>query len=221
MVALRIGYDPNFAPLTFTLDGRARGLIVDIIRGLLDGRDGAPEFAPVALSDHQAALESGRIEAIAFRGVTPRIAAKCTLSDDLMDTGAAWFAPSGRPFPGADGIKVGRVATPVKGPLYEPLRQAHPGLTLVQVQTYQESLAAVIEGRAEAAALNFHIGRYLARHDFPDRFIVPEQPDDPMTVALAVPLGDPANILPDFNRRLATANRTGEVADCTARWLDL
>lgn len=214
----RIGFEADFAPLTFVEDAEARGLVIEVLTLAFErtGQDAA--FIPVPLPDQENALDRGDIDAIAFKAVIPDRAGSLAFSAPIAHSGGAWFSTQaipagGRPDPGA------RVATPGAGPLLAPLRRDYPDLIYPEVDTYAESLSAVMDGAADCAALNFHVGRYLAGRDHPGRFVLPTAPFEELALALAVPKGTHATLLSDLDSVLSELRGSGALAELEARWI--
>lgn len=216
-VRLRVGYEADFAPLTFSEDGKARGLIIESLIRVFDVVRCVAEFVPVALPDQEKAISAGTIDAIAFKAATPERAASYDFSKPISTSGAAWFA-----FPGilsADRPSTGqRIATPRAGPLLAQLQREYSDLVYLDVATYAESLEAVVTGAADIAALNFHVGCYLANRDHPGRFNLPDVPFQKLLLALAVAKGTHASLLRDFDAALVELREDGSLEEIEKRW---
>lgn len=217
---LRVGYDADFAPLTFAEDSSVAGLVIDILN-LSFGRIGCvAEYVAVALPEQENAVTAGEIDAIAFKAVVPERAAAYDFSAPLTTSGAAWFNRTGMPC-GERPSAGSRIATPGAGPLLAQLQRDYPGLVYLDVDTYAESLDAVIGGTADCAALNFHVGCYLANRDHPGGFNLPDAPFQKLPLALAVAKGANASLLRDFDTALAALREDGSLDEIEARWVRL
>jgi ABC-type amino acid transport substrate-binding protein len=60
------------------------------------------------------------------------------------------------------------VVTPRTGPLAPFIQKTAPSINLVLTANYEESLAQLVNGQADAAALNFQVGEYLANKLYPN-----------------------------------------------------
>ncbi len=217
---LVFGYEPDFAPLTFADENGACGLIIDLLAQAFRGFGSTIDFVPVGLPRHEAALFAGEVDGLAFKAIIRERAGDFDFSAPLIDSGAAWFVLPGGP-PGEDHPPAhARLATPAKGPLIAQLRVDFPGSDFVAVETYAEALGSVAEGKADRAALNFHIGCYLARRDFPGRFELPVAPFHSLPIGFAVAKGTHADTLDKFNRALLEMWAAGGVAEIERRWLE-
>lgn len=214
---LRVGYEADFAPLTFTVDGSARGLVVELLNRVFDLVGCVADFVPVALPVQDKAVAEGEIDAIAFKAAIPERAASYDFSKPIMTSGAAWFSRDG--IPSGESPSAGsRIATPGAGPLLAQLRREYPDLVYLDVDTYAESLDAVIGGTADCAALNIHVGCYLANRDHTGRFILPDAPFQKLVLALAVAKGTHASLLRNFDAALAALGDDGSLDEIEKRW---
>ena len=217
---LRVGYEADFAPLTFTEDGSARGLVVESLNLVFDRIGCVADFVPVALPAQDKAVSDGEIDAIAFKAAIPERAATYDFSNPIMTSGAAWFGCVSIPF-GESPSAGSRIATPGAGPLLAQLRREYPSLVYLDVDTYAESLDAVIGGTADCAALNFHVGCYLANRDHAGRFNLPDAPFQELVLALAVAKDTHASLLRDFNATLAELGEDGSLREIELHWTSL
>lgn len=186
---LTIGYDPEFAPISFAGDsGRADGRAVRQLRSACETARLQCRFVPVALPDQEAFLADGKIDLIAVLAVTPQRLARFELSQPFLGTGAAWFAPGSigaGPFD--PDIATANIATPANGPLVRVVAERWPHLGIIAARDYRDALQRVIDGEASAAALNFDAGKHRCEELFPGRFALPQRPffDIPLAVACA------------------------------------
>jgi len=215
---VRIGYEADFAPLTFREDGDACGFVIEILTLIFARIGRTAEYIPVPLPDQEKALAAGTIDAIAFKAVIPERAAAYDFSAPITVSGAAWFArdgiiTDGCPSPGS------RIATPGAGPLLAQLRSRYPDFDYPAVGTYAEALDAVIDGAADCAALNFHVGRYLAERDHPGIFSLPEAPFQTLDLAMATAKDKDASMMRDFDRALAELGKDGTLRAVERRWI--
>ena len=68
---------------------------------------------------------------------------------------------------------------------------------------YDACFQAVLDGRADAAALNLDVGRERAERDYPGKFVLPKRPFLPVRMSLACRRSDSAQLLDKFNEGLA------------------
>ena len=216
---IRIAYEPDFLPLTCENDGAPEGLVIEILNLAFSRAGLEAAYVPLPLADHITALAADDVDAIAFKAITPGHDRGCDFSDPIIKTGAAWLAPTARPWTVADGVDRPRVATPATGPLVALIRDRFPELQIFETSSYDESLNAAATGEADVTALNYHIGVHLVRRGYKNALSIPGAPFDEMDAALAVAVDDPQNILPSFNRALAEFRSSGGIAKIEAAWL--
>ncbi len=219
MIGVRIAHDGDFPPLTFVEGGRSRGLVIDLAVDVLARAGYEPDFVAVKLADHETALRAGTADAVAFKAMVPRFAATYDQSSPLLTTGAAWFAPARNGLPEGGPPDGARVVTPASGPLVDLLKHDYPRVDLATVGTYAEALGSVVDGAADIAALNFHIGAYLARRDYPEAFAIPAAPFDRQPIAFCVLKGQNGELLDAFDTALRQALADGLGRRLERQWL--
>lgn len=112
------------------------------------------------------------------------------------------------------------IVTPGQGPLAAQIRRDYPQINLLTVESYDAALNAVLDGRADVAALNFQVGQQLVARKYSGKFALPEQPYTKLPFAFAVAKGRQGELLQAVDRSLAVLRQDGTV-DCVAeRWLD-
>ena len=68
----------------------------------------------------------------------------------------------------------------------------------------------------DAAALNHHVGRYIADRDFPGRFILPEEPFHALPLAMAFNHTVPEALIREINESLEMLQNSGSVQSLAA-----
>ncbi|MCC2096614.1 MAG: transporter substrate-binding domain-containing protein [Hyphomicrobiales bacterium] len=217
---IAVGYEPGFAPLTFRDEesGHAKGLFIEVLTAAFGRCSIEPEYIPADLAGQDGLVAEGRLDAVAMKAAIPERAAIYDFSDSVMSSGAAWFALDAQTMKAPP--RAGeRIATPLQGPLHAQLSRDFPEARIVSAGSYIEALKAVIDGDADRAALNFHIGHMLARRDFAGRFVLPDGPYQHMQLPVAFAKGRHEEIRLAFNRALDTMRADGELAAIEKRWL--
>lgn len=157
------------------------GLVIDALAPGVDAlrRAGADVgWVPLTLADQVPALTEGRVDLLAGLGVTADRRKRLVFGKPLVRTGGALFAGRGTSL-------VQRIVTPTSGPLREPVGAAFPDCTLLDAADYPDALSQVLAGRADAAALNLHVGTALAEREHPGLFELPQEPFSPIELAPA------------------------------------
>ena len=175
-----IGYNPTFEPFAWQENGQAKGQIIDKCRALLASTKWSVEFVPLGLKDMIAALHNGHVDALVGLAASPEREDKLLFSAPLVWTGGAWFSLKETVWPSDNALKASgqgkySVVTPGKGPLVAPIKEQFPELRLETCQNYEDALEMVLNGQADAAALNFQVGSRLAEKSFPDRITLPSK----------------------------------------------
>jgi polar amino acid transport system substrate-binding protein len=195
---LRAGYNRAFRPFAVEKNGAAAGLAIDRTRATLAGAGLAATFLPLDLPEMIDRLLAGDIDLLAGVGVSPARAGQLAFSRPLVATGGAWFPRADAGWPADGALRAGaggrlRVVTPAAGPLAAHIAARFPQLSLTTCSDYQAALSLVAGGEADAAALNFHVGRELIAGD--SRFAPPDDVFLGVDLAIAVPAGDPQGLL--------------------------
>ncbi len=139
-------------------------------------------------------------------------------SDPLLITGGALFvrAPNATP-ESLDALAGKIVVTPRTGPLATFICKAAPDVRLVLTENYEESLARLVGGEADAAALNPAGGNMAARL-YPGQVTEPRNMFTELPFAVAVSKGTGAQFLGRLNTGLAAIRADGSAAQISKRW---
>lgn len=173
---LRIGYDDPFPPFALSGPDGATGILIERVRALVTQAGLSCTFVPLPLDHAEAALLTGEVDALAFKAIVPERAATLAFSRPIMATGAALFALLDSPLAAHGDITrcAGEcIATPRKGPLAQLVGAQCPQARVLLTEGYEASLRAVLDGAADAAALNVHAGAHWADTRFAGRFRTP------------------------------------------------
>ncbi len=173
-----IGYQADFSPFMFD-DGGPRGLVVDRLSPLIALETAEVQWVPLTLTAQLDALRSGEVDVLAALGVTAVREEELVFGPNLVRTGGALFRMRGASGPPR------RIATPSAGPLSIAAGEAFAPAEVMLVADYPAALDAVVDGSADAAALNVHVGEEIARRHHPRRFAAPDQPFASLALAPA------------------------------------
>lgn len=189
---LRIGFDNPLPPFAWLEGGRPEGLLIDRVAAIVAASGFAADYVALPLERSEEALLAGEVDLLAFKAIVPHRLDSLAFSRPIQSTGAALFALRGSPVAGCgDPAACGgrAIATPRMGPLANLLVQRCPDCRVVLTEGYGESLQAVIDGAADAAALNVHVGAHWAHDVFPGRFAPPLSQFAHLELAVAVARG--------------------------------
>jgi polar amino acid transport system substrate-binding protein len=179
------------------------------------------ELVPVPLEQMELALRDGRA-AVAFpMAVTPERRETFDFSETLLMTGGALYVRAPEPTPVSLRALAGKaVATPKTGPLGAFIRRTAPEVKLVVTEDYESSLAQLVAGEADAAALNHQAGAMIANRLYPGRVTVPGAMFLELPLGAAVIKGQNAELLASLNSGLAAIRADGTWDRINSRWLN-
>lgn len=215
MHTFKIGYDPDFAPISFRdARGEPDGVAIGRLAAACSAAGIDCIFVPVALGEQQHRLAEGEVDALAAVASTRERKAGLDLSPPYLETGAAWFSPAPvqavpldrAAFDPSAAPAGTRVTTPSAGPLLAILADRWPHLQIVPAASYRDALERVVGGEASAAALNIDAGRQMCRALFPGRFSLPSAPFLTVSLALACGIGLQRAVLARLSAALAAGN---------------
>lgn len=195
--ALRLGFPDPFPPFCWAEGGCTRGQFIGAIQAVTAH---LPEDLPIAwvpgnLASLPVQLAAGHIDAIAAKAVIRARGGRFTFSEPLIQTAAALFARTGQHAPAPAQAGNATIATPAEGPLQGVLLREAPRARLILTTDYEDTLAALLSGRADFAALNADAGGALARRLHPGRLVPPGPRFAPLGLSVATMPGDPENVL--------------------------
>jgi ABC-type amino acid transport substrate-binding protein len=219
MKTVTLAYDDPFPPLAFNDKGEARGVVIDILSEAMARVGMEVRFIPSPMERVKHLLVAREADAIAFYAITREREALFDFSDPVIMSGAALFVRSPQPAPRHLSECAGkRVATPATGPLAQWIGSRAPEIELCLVADYQEALTAVLEGKADAAALNIHVGRDLIGRFFSGEVSLPSESFFEVPLAVATLKGTGALLLRRISEGLLRLKQEGAFADIIARW---
>jgi polar amino acid transport system substrate-binding protein len=126
---LRAGFDVPFEPFALMREGRPTGLLIELVEVLLRGAGVDYELVDLPLAECEPALFSGRIDALAFKAVTPERRLTMDFSDPLIISGAAAFPRQGLPASTDLNAYAGMTAvTTRQGPFWRYLEANFPAM---------------------------------------------------------------------------------------------
>ena len=205
--AVVVGYNPDFAPLAFARDGVASGLMIERLHLILGNAEVPFDLCPLRLPEMIASLCAGKVALLVGIAATAQRHPGLAFSRPIVISGGAWFTPNSGTWPGdADLSKPHlppwRAVTPATGPLADLIRQRFAPVDLQTSEDYDSALQTVLNGRADAAALNWQVGRMLCEQQHPSLFHCPGRPFCTIPLTIAAPPGDPDRLLPRLNAHI-------------------
>jgi len=218
--AFKLVHIESFEPFAVAKEGKSEGLAVDIITAALAKVNLKVFFIGEHQDRQQDLLLKGQIDGIAFLGIDPERKKTYDFSDPYLMTGGALFIKS--PSPPSSDLKEfeGKtVATPKIGPLAGYIQKNFSKVNVVtDVKDYPETLKAVLDGKADAAALNTQAGAVLARKLFPGKFSLPEKGFLEVPIGVGVLKGKQGYLLMKLNEGLKAMMADGTYDKIIEKW---
>src|SRR6185436_14195821 len=113
---VRIAYNNILPPFAETKDGKAVGLVVDIVQAAAERAGFSVEFVPVPLEQMEASLRDGRAVATMPAASTPERRERMDFNDTLLMAGGALYVLAPHPTPASLQALAGKtVVTPRTG----------------------------------------------------------------------------------------------------------
>ena len=218
--AFKLVHIAMFEPFAVAKEGKSEGLAIDIIQETLARVNIKAVFA----GEHQDKLDGlvskGEADGLAFQGINAERRKTYDFSEPyLMSGGALFVKTSGPPSFELKEFEGKTVATPQKGPLAGYIQEKFPKVkVLTEVKDYPETLRAVLDGKADAAALNTQSGAVLAKQLFPGKFWVPKKGFLEVPIGIAVLKGKQDYFLAKFNEGLKAVLADGTYEKLLEKW---
>jgi ABC-type amino acid transport substrate-binding protein len=217
---VRIAHQVDFLPIADVKDGQSVGLGVEIVRAAAMRAGIDVQFVPVSFEQVQKTLDDGRAVAVFPLANIPERQRLFDFSAPLYNGGGALFvrAPSATP-EGLAALSGKIVVTPRTGPLAAFIERTAPNVKLVVTEDYEDSLARLVRGDADAAALNYHVGTALAIRLHSGQVTIPRTWLSQSPTAIGVRKGEQAELLSRLNVGLAAIRADGTWQKINDRWL--
>ena len=207
---VRIAHAESFPPYAEARDGRSEGMAVDIVRAAAAKAGLHLTFVVVPFEELHRTVEDGRAEAIFPTGITAERRKTLDFSAPLLHTGGSLYVRAPAPAPDDLAAMAGKtVVTPRTGPLAAYIEKNAPQVKVLRSASYEESLAQLVEGKADAAALNSHVGGRIADKLYPGKVNVARRMFLEVPLAVAVKKGTHAALLDEMNKGLAAIRADG------------
>jgi polar amino acid transport system substrate-binding protein len=207
---LRIAHAESFPPYAEARDGKSTGMAVDLLRAAAAKAGFEFVFVIVPFEELQRTVEDGRADAIFPTGITPERRKTLDFSAPLLSTGGSLYVRAPEQAPDDLAALSGKtVVTPRTGPLAAYIEKNAPQVKVVRSASYEESLAQLMEGKADAAALNSHVGGRIADKLYPGKVNVARRMFLEVPLAVAVKKGTHAALVEEINKGLAAIRADG------------
>ena len=218
---IRVAHAESFPPYAEARDGRSEGLAVDILRSAAAKAGLQLALVVVPFEDLPRTVEDGRADAIFPTGITPERRKTLDFSAPLLSTGGSLYVRAPDQAPNELSALAGRtVVTPRTGPLAAYIENNAPQVKVLRSASYEESLAMLMEGKADAAALNSHVGGRIADKLYPGKVNVASRMFLEVPLAVAVKKGTNASLLLELDKGLAAIRADGTWESINRRWAE-
>ncbi|MFH1112784.1 MAG: transporter substrate-binding domain-containing protein [Pseudomonadota bacterium] len=215
-----LGHIESFKPFAEKDGDQSKGLAVDLIRAALKKVNRDVRFVPAHQDKIQDLVKEGKLDGVVFLAINPDRKDVYDFSIPYLISGGALFVKA--PAPASWDLKEfeGRtVATPEKGPLAGYIKTKFPKVKVItSVKDYPETLETVLNGKADAAALNTQSGTLLAKKRFPGKFSLPERGFLETPIGVGVLKGTHKEFLADLNKGLEAILADGTYDKILKQW---
>src|SRR3954462_10590935 len=218
---LRIAHAESFPPYAEARDGQSTGMAVELLRAAAAKAGLQFTFVVVPSEELQSTVDDGRADAIFPTGITPERRKTLDFSAPLLSTGGSLYVRAPDQAPDDLAALAGKtVVTPRTGPLAAYIEKSAPQVKVLRSASYEESLAQLVEGKADAAALNSHVGGRIADKLYPGKVNVARRMFLEVPLAVAVKKGTHAALLEEINKGLAAIRADGTWESINRRWAE-
>ena len=217
--SIRMAHALSFPPYAEARDGRSEGMAVDILRSAAAKAGLTLAFVVVPFEELQRTVEDGRADAIFPTGITPERRKTLDFSAALLSTGGSLYVRAPGQAPDELTALAGRtVVTPRTGPLAAYIEKTAPQVKVLRSASYEESLAMLVDGKADAAALNSHVGGRIAEKLYPGQVNVASRMFLEVPLAVAVKKGTQTEMIQQLDKGLAAIRADGTWDAINRRW---
>jgi ABC-type amino acid transport substrate-binding protein len=217
---ISLGHIESFKPFAVKEGDRSKGLAIDVVRAALTKVNIQVRFVPAVQAKIQELVKAGKIDGIVFLAINAKRKKVYDFSIPYLVSGGALFVKA--PASASSDLKQfeGKtVATQKIGPLAGYIRKKFPSVKLLtSVKDYTETLKTVLEGKADAAALNTQAGTLLAKKLFPDKFSLPERGFLEVPIGVGVLKGTHQQFLAELNKGLKEIIADGTYDKILTKW---
>lgn len=210
---VRLAHDMAFPPFAESSQGASQGIAVDIVKEAAKRAGLELVFLPIAMQDERKVLAEGKADGVFPLAINPERRQTMGFTTPLLITGGALFVRAPAPTPKDWNALAGKkVVTPKTGPLGGYIAKNAPQVQLVESKDYEESLAQLVGGQADAAALNFQAGKRIAAQLQPGKVTPPDVLflELPLAVAFTKAATEPAWVA-RFNAAMAAMAADGSL----------
>ena len=210
MPHIRLAHALTWPPFAYVADGKSLGTGVEVARAVLARIGYTYTFVPVAFDEQMATVLAGHADGMLPFGRNLEREKLFDFSEPLIHSGGALYVRAPAPTPQGLAEMAGKtVVSPKTGPLVAYIRNSYSAVTVVPAADYEESLKLLVEGKADAAALNDVVGGALAARLYPGKVTPAARRFLEIPLCIAVAKGKCQAFIDDFDRGLAELRADG------------
>jgi len=216
----KLAHIEPFKPFAVSVGGRSEGLAIEILTEAMTKAGLKVIFLGEPQDKIPGLLQQGQVDGIAFLAIDAKRRETYDFSDPYLISGGALYVKApGLPSSDLRAFEGKTVATPKEGPLAGFIQKNFPKVNvLTDVKSYEETLQAVLNGKADAAALNTQAGAVLARELFPGRFSLPDKGFLETPIGVGVMKSKHGDFLKKLNEGMKTILTDGSYDRILAKW---
>lgn len=216
---LVVGINSDFPPFEFVgLDREPMGFDVDVVRAVAEQLQVPIRFETGPWSQLRAALDEGRIDALAGMLFSTDRQRLYGLTHSYEPVNYSIFIRRGTTGIGSEPtLRERKIAVETSSLMHDRLMQIPLDNELVLKESGSAALRAVAAGQAECALLSRRQGEFIIRNENLRDIVAVEPPIYQAELCIAVALGN-SQLLAELNRGLAHVRDTGQLAALERRW---
>jgi len=170
MPHIRLAHALTWPPFAYVAHGQSVGTAVEVARTVMARIDWTLSFVPVAFDELAATVLAGHADGMLPFGRNLEREKLFDFTEPLIHSGGALYVLAPAPTPQGLAEMAGKtVVSPKTGPLVAYIRNSYSAVRVVPAADYEESLQLLVDGKADAAALNDVVGGALAARLYPGR----------------------------------------------------
>ncbi|WP_134702745.1 transporter substrate-binding domain-containing protein [Ammoniphilus sp. YIM 78166] len=218
--SLKVGYDPNLPPFSFTKEGIPDGYSVELIRKMAQASGWLLNFIPLPADEFVSQLESGRVDVVIgmkYRGSYEPV---LSFSDSIFTMSEALIVPKAN-----DAIYdltdlKGKVVAVQRGTATVDMLDNVRKVKLNAATTQPHALHLLMQDRAEAFIGNRWTAQTVLEHmGVADQYDIRISFIQPAEYSFAVKAGN-KELLDQINEQIQQFKRSGEYATIYRKWFD-